>query len=512
MKLSHRIFLGYFVVVALAGFFLIESVRDELRPAVRQSMEETLVDTANLLAELAAKDVVAGTLSSNELLTSNFSTSIEQYLSRSMRASIWGLDKSQAAFRIYITDDSGIVLYDSAQGNAVGDDYGQWNDVYLTLRGEYGARSTPSDPNDDSTSVMYVAAPIVHEGAIIGVLTVSKPNISVLPFIELSQRNIAKAGLIMLVVALVLGWLFSTYLSRSTRRLVDYANKVKAGQKAVLPHIAEQELSQLGDAIESMRLVLEGKEYVERYVHALTHEVKSPLTGIMGASELLLDDLSHRETYKEASEVPNETRDEMSTEDRARFIAIIQDETKRIQQIVERLLGLARVEQQQALEKREIVSLNKVVVDVVNAHAPQSTQRNIDLTVDVSLSDRVYGDAFLIHQAITNVVDNAMAFSPTNSTIIVGGREVGSFYELTIQDRGVGIPDYAQAKIFDRFYSLPRPDSGKKSSGLGLSFVREVMHLHQGDIVIRSGEADGAETDNSTQSIGCKVLLRFPCQ
>jgi two-component system sensor histidine kinase CreC len=499
MKLSHRIFLGYFVVVAISGFFLIQSVRDELRPAVRQSMEETLIDTANLLAELAAKDVMAGTL-----LSSNFSSSIEQYLSRSMNASIWGLDKSQAAFRIYITDDSGIVLYDSAQGKAVGDDYGQWNDVYLTLRGEYGARSTPSDAKDDSTSVMYVAAPIVHEDTIIGVLTVSKPNISVLPFIELSQRNIAKAGLIMLAAALVLGWLFSTYLSRSTRRLVDYANQVKSGKKVVLPHIAEQELSQLGDAIESMRLVLEGKEYVERYVHALTHEVKSPLTGFMGAAELLLDDLSRDVT------------EEMTVEDRARFMMIIQDETKRIQHIIDRLLDLARVEQQQVLEKKEIVSLSEVVADVVKAHTPQSRQRHIAFTIDTPSSHSVYGDVFLIHQAITNVVDNAMAFSPANSTINIIGREGHGFYELTIQDYGVGIPAYAQEKIFDRFYSLPRPDSGKKSSGLGLSFVREVMQLHQGTIVIRSGatalssEIDSAEPDNNKPVEGCSVLLRFP--
>ena len=150
---------------------------------------------------------------------------------------------------------------------------------------------------------------------------------------------------------------------------------------------------------------------------------------------------------------------------------------------------------------------------MVKAHTPQSRQRHIAFTKDTPSSHSVYGDVFLIHQAITNVVDNAMAFSPANSTINIIGREGHGFYELTIQDYGVGIPAYAQEKIFDRFYSLPRPDSGKKSSGLGLSFVREVMQLHQGTIVIRSGataltsEIDSAEPDNNKPVEGCSVLL-----
>jgi two-component system sensor histidine kinase CreC len=67
-----------------------------------------------------------------------------------------GLAKNQVSHRIYVTDAKGIVLLDSS-GEALGKDYSRWNDVYLTLRGQYGARSTRSDPNDESTSVMHVA-------------------------------------------------------------------------------------------------------------------------------------------------------------------------------------------------------------------------------------------------------------------------------------------------------------------------------------------------------------------
>ena len=170
MPLGVRIFLVYFLFVGLAGYFLLNTVREQIRPVVRQSSEETLVDTANLLAEILRDDVKAGTLNQSHL-----PEVLKAYGTRSPGAQIWGLAKTQVSHRIYVTDAKGIVLLDST-GEALGKDYSQWNDVLKTLRGEYGARSTRSDPNDESTSVMHVAAPIMDESKIIGVVTVAKPN------------------------------------------------------------------------------------------------------------------------------------------------------------------------------------------------------------------------------------------------------------------------------------------------------------------------------------------------
>ena len=94
--------------------------------------------------------------------------SIDALVQRDVRAQIWNFRKRSFDYRIYVTDARGIVVYDSAR-QAVGKDYSRWNDVYLTLRGKYGARSTSSDPGDKSSSVMYVAAPIRDGETIIGV-------------------------------------------------------------------------------------------------------------------------------------------------------------------------------------------------------------------------------------------------------------------------------------------------------------------------------------------------------
>ena len=281
MPLGIRIFLAYFLFVGLAGWFVLSTVMDEIRPGVRQSTEETLVDTANLLAEILRDEVKAGRLQQGRL-----PQVLQAYGQRKPQAQIWGVEKTQVNHRIYVTDAKGVVLLDSS-GAAVGQDYSRWNDVLRTLRGEYGARSTKEDPNDPDSSVMYVAAPIMDGAQIIGVVSVAKPNRTLQPYIERSEQRLAWLGGGLIVLGLLIGALLSWWLSAALRKLTRYAQAVSAGQRAELPSVRGGELAQLAEAIERMRTELEGKAYVERYVHTLTHELKSPLAAIRGAAELL---------------------------------------------------------------------------------------------------------------------------------------------------------------------------------------------------------------------------------
>ncbi len=93
---------------------------------------------------------------------------------------------------------------------------------------------------------------------------------------------------------------------------------------------------------------------------------------------------------------------------------------------------------------------------------------------------RVQGDAYLLRQALHNLIDNAIAFSPPGADIALLAEVDGQGVRLQVADRGAGIPDYARERVFERFYSLARPGSGRRSSGLGLPFVQEVARLHDG--------------------------------
>ena len=466
MKIGLRILLGYFVIVAIAGILLMRVFVQEVKPGVRQAMEDTLADTANVLAELATDDMLAGRIADGQ-----FARRIDALRGRDLGAEIWDLEKRRVSYRVTVTDARGVVVYDSA-GIDVGRDNSRWNDVYLTLRGRYGARSTRSDPDDEGSSVMHVAAPIRRGGDIVGVLTVAKPNRAIEPFIQRSEGTVRRWGLVLLGAALTIGLFAAWWLSRQLGGLQRYARAVTAGERATLPTSAG-EFADLGRALETMRDRLEGKQYVERYVHSLTHELKAPLTAIRGAAELLSDAA-------------------LPAVDRQRFASHVDEQSARMAQTIDKLLALAAVESRQRIEQPEAVDLAALTGSVADAFAVRAERAGVSLAASLDEAIVVEGDAFLLRQAVSNLFDNALAHAPRGSTVTWRLAGEGDCALLEIVDAGPGVPDYAVGRVFERFYSLPRPDGGGRSSGLGLPFVAEVAELHGGRASLRNGEAGGA--------------------
>ncbi|EJM67787.1 signal transduction histidine kinase [Pseudomonas sp. GM50] len=472
MPLGIRIFLVYVLFIGLTGYFVLNTVMEEIRPGVRQSTEETLVDTANLLAEILRDDFKAGTLSQNR-----WPELLKAYGERQPKAKIWGMPKNQVNHRIYVTDAKGIVVLDSS-GIAVGQDYSRWNDVYLTLRGEYGARSTRSNPDDSNSSVMHVGAPIRDNGQIIGVVTVAKPNSSLQPYVDRTERRLLIYGAGLIGLGLLFGALLSWWLSAALRRLTAYAQAVSEGRRVEVPHYRGGELEQLATAVEQMRTQLEGKAYVERYVHTLTHELKSPLAAIRGAAELL--------------------QGEMPLAQQQRFVSNIDSESARMQQLIERLLNLAQVEQRQGLEERVAVPLAGLVDELLSAQAARIEGKQLRVELQIAADLNLLGEPFLLRQALGNLLENALDFTPPHGVLRLRAERVGEQIEFRLFNQAEAIPDYALPRLSERFYSLPRPDSGRKSTGLGLNFVEEVVKLHGGAMSV--GNVDG----------GVEVSLRLP--
>ncbi len=471
MRIGLRILLGYFLIVAFAAILLGRVFVQEVKPGVRQTMEDTLVDTANLLATQAKDDLLAGRIDSGR-----FATSVRELTDRDLGAEIWGFTKRRIGTRIYVTDARGIVVFDSS-GSDVGQDYSRWNDVHRTLRGLYGARSTRSDPDDDSSTVMYVAAPIVDRSAgstrIVGVLTVAKPNQTIAPFIARSQDTILLWGFVLLGTAMVIGLLAAWWLSRQLGALRRFADAVTAGERASPPD-APGEFGDLSRALETMRDRLEGKQYVEQYVHALTHELKSPLAAIRGSVELV-------ESGGEA----------MPAGDRARFLATIHAQGDRMAEMVDKMLALAAVEHRQRIENPQAVDLTSLALEAVERVQDKLTRRRIAVDID-GPSAVVSGDPFLLRQALINLLDNAADFAPEDSCVELKISRQGQRWLVTVADLGPGVPDYALERAFERFYSLARPGGGSRSSGLGLSFVAEVATLHGGDATLANRDGGGA--------------------
>ncbi|MEO3740569.1 two-component system sensor histidine kinase CreC [Kosakonia sp. WA-90] len=464
MRIGMRLLLGYFLIVAVAAWFVLSIFVQEIKPGVRRATEGTLIDTATLLAELAREDLRTGHAQDGRLAQA-FSTLNHHPIN----AHISGIHKVRNEYHVYMTDAAGRVVFDSA-GKALGEDYSRWNDVWLTLRGQYGARSSQAVAGEPQSAVMYVAAPVSDGGRIIGVVSVGKPNSAMDPVIKRSERRILWAGGALLGIALLIGAVMVWWINRSIGKLARYADSVTEDRPVPLPELGSSELRKLAQALESMRVKLEGKNYIEHYIYALTHELKSPLAAIRGAAEIL--------------------REGPPPDVASRFTDNILRQNARMQHLVEKLLHQAK------LENRLEIAFMPVDVDTLFRQLQE--QRSValaakGLTLHCEPGNvQVAGDSELLAQALGNLLDNAIDFTPAGGVVTLRASDEGAARVLSVSDSGSGIPEYALTRVFERFYSLPR-ENGQKSSGLGLAFVREVARLHHGEIIVSNRAQGGCE-------------------
>jgi len=202
------------------------------------------------------------------------------------------------------------------------------------------------------------------------------------------------------------------------------------------------------------------------------------LAAIRGAAELLQEPLPSPE--------------------RARFARNVETESARLNQMIDKLLALAAVEQRGWLQDAEPVAVGALLDDVAGQVRVTAHARGVEVVVaPVAAETEVPGDPFLLRQAVHNLVDNAIAFSAAGGCVEISARNDGSALVIEVADRGPGIPGYASERVFERFYSLPRPDTGVRSSGLGLPFVAEVATLHRGGVSLRNRDGGGAVAELS---------------
>jgi len=467
MSITSRILLGFALISALGFYFLLDPILDRVERQYLEAAEEPMVDAANILAELFAP-----TLQEANPDFTRFRERFDAVGKRRFTARIYNQLKQQVELDVYITDHQGIVLFDSRHPERTGADYHDMRDVAMTLLGQYGARSTRLDEEDPLTSIMYVSAPILNEaGECIGVVSVYKPQRSMLRFIDETRDTLIRFGLYTTLAVLLAGFLLSRWVSAPLRKLTDYASAMARGERPVLPKLPGHQLKTLGRTIDSMRNALDGRRYVESYVQTLTHEMRSPVAGIRGAAELL--------------------QEPMPEEKRVRFLENIQSETRRLEQLSDRLLALSSVESRNALERQQAIPLAELVQRVLDEHEPLRATHGLRIERRLDPKVTVQGEPFLVEMAVGNLLQNAIDFSPEGGEVKVAVEETKEGAELSVEDDGPGIPDYARHRIFERFYSLPRPRSGKKSSGLGLCLVAQAMDLHGGSVRLENRVGGG---------------------
>ncbi|HYE40712.1 MAG TPA: two-component system sensor histidine kinase CreC, partial [Ramlibacter sp.] len=391
---------------------------------------------------------------------------------RRFDARIFDLSKDRVELRMLVTDGAGRVLFDSL-GVATGADHSRWNEVYRTLRGQYGARTTIDVPDQPNASVMYVAAPVRWNGSIVGVVSVGKPTRTFGRFIEEARRKTLYVGVLSAIGVALLALMMSIWVVRPLGLMTDFARYVRSQRRLHPASLARVAVGIVREGFAEMRDALAGRSYVADYVQTLTHELKSPLSAIRGASELLQDH-------------------DMPPAERERFLDNIARETGRIQEVVDRMMELTLLETRRSLAHVQPVALGPLLDEVLAAARAAAAPRGVQVERAGDADVRVEGDRFLLRRAISNLVDNAIEFSPAGGSVQLELRASGDEAVVRVRDEGPGVPHYAREKVFEKFYSLARPGTGKRSTGLGLSFVRHIAMLHDGHITLDNQLEGGA--------------------
>lgn len=437
-----------------------------------ETVEESLNDTAHILSAVVEEKLEQNPrtyLKFQETLHSLFSPVFENTNKRSFKAKIYSLLKTNTDIQVYITNEKGIVIFDS-ENYREGLDYSKFNDVYLTLQGKYGARSSKL-LDTEGEGALFVASPIQYKNQIIGVLTVIKPKTGVIPFIDEAKRKFWRISLLVASAIAILFSVLAYLIFRPILRLSQYVSSLRKKEKVVFPKIGIRELNELGKEVDLLVEEIEGKKYIESYVQTLTHEIKSPLSSILAAVELL-------QTH------PNESE---------RLTKNIQEEAKRIQNIIEQLLELSSLEGKKSISLDDKVLIYVLVEEVLSNFQSELQWKSIFVVIRCADTTwEVKGNRNYLYLAIKNLIRNSIDFASENNTINIEiHKEPDNSIKLSVMDEGHKIPDYALTRVTEKFYSLPRPTNNRKSSGLGLSIVNQIVDLHGGKLEIKNRKPHG---------------------
>ncbi len=232
------------------------------------------------------------------------------------------------------------------------------------------------------------------------------------------------------------------------------------------------------DITELVRLEQIRKDFVAN----VSHELRTPITSIKGFSETLLDG-----AYKDEKMLLS-------------FLEIIYKESNRLQMLIQDLLELSKIEQHGFTVNIMSMGLQDVLIRGAELTGPRLDEKNMSFHVDIERDVEVMGDANRIIQIVTNLITNAITYSPENTTVSIRLKENEKYGIIEIEDQGIGIEKHEIARVFERFYRVDRARSRNSGgTGLGLAIVKHLVEAHHGRIQVES-----------EVGVGTKMIVMIP--
>lgn len=344
--------------------------------------------------------------------------------------------------------------------------------------------------------IVSIAAPVKRGTRILGVLLLMTRPGEIDDTLWDERWLILQIAAIAFVASVISSLLLVRAIAGPMKRLSETANHVSQNITArrELPEFAERrdEVGQMGRAFRAMTGALYKRiEASEKFAADVAHELKNPLAAARSTAEAL--------TYARTEE------------DRAHLVQQIQDELKRLNRLINDVSNASRLDAELARQEMQKTNVRSVLESVCGIFRDllSDDTRKVSLAikpVDSEAQLVLVGNDGRLGQVFTNLIDNALSFSPEGGTVTLFAAAKNGQIEVTVEDEGPGIPPDRLQTIFERFYSdRPATDSKRgKNSGLGLSISREIIASHRGEIFAENRIGpDG-------KSSGARFVVRLP--
>lgn len=363
--------------------------------------------------------------------------------------------------RLIVFDASRNMVYDSNP-----------NDPRISFPRRNILNRTPQTARDEAGQLWLYTFKKLSSDRIL-VVTAPRPRIAVLNiFTDQFLSPILQGGLIALFLSLVLAYAVSRWVADPLQKVVHAAQSYPSEEMKVLSPSGPHEVQDLTRAFNSMIARVEGSQKSQReFVANVSHELKTPLTSIQGFAQAILDDTAD------------------TPERRKQAAQIIYNEAGRMHRMAVDLLDLARLQAGIADLNMAPVDVNALLKSIVDKFTPQAQKAGIDLQLDLSGELPVLlADGDRLAQVFTNLVDNALKFTPANGQASLSVTSAADEMQISITDSGTGIPKESLPRLFDRFYQVDASRAGgeRHGAGLGLAIVKEIVEAHNGRISVRS--------------------------
>ena len=338
--------------------------------------------------------------------------------------------------------------------------------------------------------LISVSVPVKHISKVVGVLTVEASDVQ--DIVRAERAALLPIIGVAVLVATVTSILLGIGIARPLRRLSIAADRVRTGvsEKFDMPQLSarKDELGDLAQALEEMTGALRDRiELNERFAADVAHELKNPLTSIRSAVET-------------AETVPDEAV-------RSRMREVIAKDVKRLDRLITDISNASRLEAEIIRDPAGPIDMGRLLRELSSIW--RDTRKESDPEVSLLIDDDggdlvVKGREGPLSQVISNLVENARSFSPTDGVVSITARHQADVVVITIEDDGPGLPADKLEKIFERFYSdRPKGTQFGNNSGLGLSIVKQIVETHRGEVYAENRVRNG-------NIVGARFVVRLP--